>query len=114
MISLEMFDEFEFEGLLAEDTEDTEEGPGLGSISPEHSSRIESHAIKLTVARAYILISVNLRLNVNALPGFMCLNWSIGLSLGFVFSNDMCKIENVQAISLCKAKNKKRCTVILY
>ena len=52
MISLEMFDEFEFERLLAEDTEDTEEGPGLGCISPEHSSRIESHAIRLTVARA--------------------------------------------------------------
>ena len=92
----------------------TEEGPGFGCISPEHSSRIESHTIKFTVARAYILISVNLRFNVNALPGFICLNWSIGLSLWVVFSNDMCKIENVQANLLCKAKRKKRCTVILY
>ena len=32
-----MFDEFE--GLLADDIEDMEDGPGLGCISPEHSGR---------------------------------------------------------------------------
>ena len=37
IISFEMFDEFE--GLLADDIEDMEDGPGLGCISPEHSKR---------------------------------------------------------------------------
>ena len=39
IISFKMFDEFE--GLLADDIEDMEDGPGLGCISPEHSKRRE-------------------------------------------------------------------------
>ena len=44
-----MFDEIE--RLLAEDTE---EGPGLGCISPEHNSRIESQVIMFKITRVYV------------------------------------------------------------
>ena len=66
-----MFDEFE--GLLADDIEDMEDGPGLGCIgciSPEHSKRRESHVIKVRIARIHILITVNLVFDIHALPGF--------------------------------------------
>ena len=68
IISFEMFDEFE--GLLADDIEDMEDGPGLGCISPEHSKRRESHVIKVRIARIHILITVNLVFDVHAVPGF--------------------------------------------
>ena len=91
IISFEIFDEFE--GLLADDIEDMEDGPGLGCISPEHSKRRESHVIKVRIARIHILITVNLVFDVHALPGFTRWSWPIGLNFGFIFSNDKCKIE---------------------
>ena len=46
-------------------------GPGLGCMSHEHRKRRESHFIKARIARIHILITVNMRFNVHALPSFM-------------------------------------------
>ena len=98
-ISVDIFDEFE--RLLVHDTE---EGPGF--ISPERSKRIDNQVIKFTAIRIYILTTVNLRFNVNALPGFMCLIWLNGLNFRFMLSTDISKIEYVQKIWFCNANRK--------
>ena len=61
----------EFERLLADDMEGIVYGPGLGCMSHEHRKRRESHFIKARIARIHILITVNMRFNVHALPSFM-------------------------------------------
>ena len=66
IISFEMFDEFE--GLLDDDIEGMEDGPGLGCISPDIKTRKPCN--KVRIARIHILIMVNLVFDVHALPGF--------------------------------------------
>ena len=58
-----------------------EDGPWLGCISPERSKRIESQVNKFRIARTCILSKVNLRFDVHAFPGCMCLKLFIGLNM---------------------------------
>ena len=86
----------------------------MGFISPERSKRIDNQVIKVIAIRIYVLTTVNLRFNVNALPCFMCLIWLNGLNFGFMLSTDISEIVYVTKIWLCNAKRKSRCIPMLY